>query len=81
MSWTSPASVLERYDGPPRNIAAIDAIQFADSLQPKAYEIAGTHPGSKILFTDVSILEASGKIPYRGDVLIEGESSIYLHTL
>jgi hypothetical protein len=70
--WTSPARQLEPYDGPPRNLAYIEAVNFDANLQPKKYEIAGTHPDSKILFTDVKILEASGKLPYTGDVLIEG---------
>jgi hypothetical protein len=70
--WTSPARTLEPYDGPPRNLAYIEQIKFDANLQPKKYEIAGTHPDSRILFTDVKILEASGKLPYTGDVLIEG---------
>ena len=56
----------------PRNIASIDAIKFDANLQPKNYEIAGTHPDSKILFLDVNILDSTGKEPYNGDVLIEG---------
>jgi hypothetical protein len=71
--WTSPTRQLEPYDGPPRNLAYIDAIKFDASLQPKKYEIDCTHPESRILFLDVSILEVSGKLPYKGDVLIEGE--------
>ena len=66
---TSP----KRYSGPPRNIAAINNIQFDSSLQPKNYEILGTHPESKLLFLDVNILDSTGRDPYRGDVLIEGE--------
>ena len=71
--WTSPAYQPEPYDGPPRNIAFIDAVEFDKSLQPKNYEILGTHPESKLLFLDVNILEATGKPIYRGDVYIEGE--------
>lgn len=70
--WTSPARKLEPYNGPPRNLAYIEAVNFDANLQPKKYEIVGTHPDSRILFTDVKILEASGKLPYAGDVLIEG---------
>lgn len=73
--WTSPAYVPESYNGPPRNIATIDAIQFDQNLQPKSYSIAGTHPDSKILFVDVEILDATGKLPYRGDVYIEGKAN------
>jgi hypothetical protein len=70
----SQASISEqRYSGPPRNIANIDAITFDKSLQPKNYEIRGTHPESRILFTDVQILDSTGRDPYAGDVLIEGE--------
>lgn len=71
--WTSPDYVLEPYDGPPRNIEYIDAIKFDPSLQPKAYEILGTHKDSTVLFLDVEIIDATGKPPYRGDVLIRGE--------
>jgi hypothetical protein len=63
----------EPYRGPPRNVETIDAIKFDASLQPKNYHILGTHPESKILFTDVNILDSTGRDPYRGDVLIEGE--------
>lgn len=76
MLWTSPAYQHTPYEGPPRNVATIDALSFPKHLQPKAYDIEGTHPDSKILFLDVSILDASGKLPYRGDVLIEGDQSI-----
>lgn len=71
--WTSPAYVPEPYDGPPRNLAYIDQVDFDSSLQPKDYDIQGTHPDSTILFLDVDILEATGKLPYRGDVLIRGK--------
>lgn len=71
--WTSPAYVPEQYDGPPRNLAYIDNLKFNPSLQPKNYEIQGTDQDSEILFLDVEILEATGKLPYRGDVLIRGE--------
>ncbi|KUJ11037.1 isoaspartyl dipeptidase-like protein [Mollisia scopiformis] len=63
----------EPYHGPPRNIKNIDAIEFSASLQPKNYNILGTHPDSRILFLDVNILDSSGRDPYRGDVLIERE--------
>jgi len=76
--WTSPSRQLEPYDGPPRNIAYIDAIKFDANLQPKKYEIACTHPESRILFLDVNILEASGKLPYKGDVLIEGKDEPHI---
>ena len=41
-------------------------------LQPKNYEIAGTHPDSRILFRNVKILDSTGRVPYLGDVLIKG---------
>ena len=71
--WTSPAYPVSVYDGPPRNVATIDAVKFDPSLQPKPYEIEGTDPNSRILFLDVEILDSTGKLPYRGDVLIEGK--------
>lgn len=71
--WTSPLSQLEPYDGPPRNLEYIDNIKFDAALKPKDYDIAGTHPDSKVLFLDVEILDCTGKLPYRGDVLIEGK--------
>jgi hypothetical protein len=72
VSWSNTAAEVEPYSGPPRNIQAIDAVQFDSSLTPKEYKIAGTKPGSKILITDVNILDSTGREPYRGDVLIEG---------
>ena len=63
----------EIYDGEPRNITPIDSLNFAQNLIPKAYDILGTHPDSRILFLDVNILDSTGRYPYRGDVLIEGE--------
>ncbi|KIX06157.1 uncharacterized protein Z518_04131 [Rhinocladiella mackenziei CBS 650.93] len=71
--WTSPAHQLEHYDGPPRNVAYIDSVHFDKSLQPKNYEILGTHPDSQVLFVDVNILEATGQPMYRGDVYIKGQ--------
>ena len=61
------------HKGKPRNLEPIEALKFDDILQPKQYEIYGTHPDSKILFTDVNILDGSGSTPYKGDVLIEGK--------
>lgn len=72
VTWSSLARSKEQYDGPPRNIASIDALRFDPNLQPKNYEIAGARPDSKILFINVNILDSSGQTPYRGDVLIEG---------
>ncbi|KAM3077809.1 hypothetical protein ACMFMG_007131 [Clarireedia jacksonii] len=63
----------EKYNGPPRNINPIASLQFPSSLQPKAYEILGTDPSSKLLFLDVNILDSTGRDPYLGDVLVSGE--------
>jgi hypothetical protein len=71
---TSPDNLEQPYDGPPRNVAFIDQLDFDDKLQPKNYSIAGTSPDSRILITDVSIIDATGKEPYHGDVLIIGKS-------
>lgn len=64
---------IDNYDGPPRNVAYVDQLDFDSDLQPVKYEIAGTAPSSKILVLDVEILEATGREPYRGDVLIAGK--------
>jgi len=72
-SFSETSTTSETYKGPPRNVVNIDAINFDKALQPKKYEILGTHPESKILFTDVNILDSTGRDLYRGDVLIEGE--------
>ncbi|KAF7955248.1 uncharacterized protein EAE97_000507 [Botrytis byssoidea] len=72
-SFREEPTSSDKYSGPPRNVATIKNIQFDSSLQPKNYEILGTHPESKLLFLDVNILDSTGRDPYRGDVLIEGE--------
>ncbi|KAL3469167.1 hypothetical protein BJX99DRAFT_81428 [Aspergillus californicus] len=72
-TWSSPDHPFHRYDGPPRNVAYIDQLKFDSKLQPKSYSVEGTHPDSRILITDVNILDATGKEPYKGDVLITGE--------
>lgn len=68
----SPEHPVDKYDGPPRNIAYIDQLQFDSNLQPVSYEISGTSPSSMTLILDVQILEATGREPYRGDVFIKG---------
>ncbi|GKZ31276.1 hypothetical protein AbraIFM66950_011635 [Aspergillus brasiliensis] len=73
VSWMSKDCPLEHYDGPPRNIAYIDQLDFEPNLQLVNYEIAGTSASSRILILDVEILESTGREPYRGDVLIVGE--------
>lgn len=70
---TSPENLEGLYDGPPRNVASIDHLKFDDKLQPKTYSIFGTSPESKILITDVWIIDATGNDPYHGDVLIIGK--------
>lgn len=76
LPWTSPDHVSEIYDGPPRNVEFLNNLKFDEKLQPKQYSIAGTHPASKVLITDVEIIEATGKSPYRGDVLIVGGCTV-----
>ena len=71
-SWPSVDVKPERYQGPPRNIKSINNLKWADNLQPKKYEIFGTHEESKLLFLDVNILDSTGREPFRGDVLVEG---------
>lgn len=72
-SFSQTSTTNEPYNGPPRNLENINAIGFDKALQPKKYGILGTHPNSRILFTDVNILDSTGREPYHGDVLIEGE--------
>ncbi|KAJ3545456.1 hypothetical protein NM208_g2493 [Fusarium decemcellulare] len=50
--------------------------QLDKDLQPKQYSIEGTHSRSRILFTNVKILDSTGQEPYAGDVLIEGEKIV-----
>ncbi|KAF2806424.1 isoaspartyl dipeptidase-like protein [Mytilinidion resinicola] len=72
-SWPSVSMKAKPYEGPPRNIKPIEDLHFAENLQPKRYEILGTHPESRVLFSDVNILDSTGREPYKGDVLIEGQ--------
>jgi hypothetical protein len=70
--WKPTADV----EGVPRNLAYLDNLRLDPKLQPKSYNIAGTHNESKILFLDVSILDSTGRPPYRGDVFIKGNSNL-----
>jgi hypothetical protein len=60
---------------PPRNVEWIEQVEWDSSLQPKDYDIQGTHPDSKILFLNVNILDSTGREPYLGDVLIQGKKA------
>lgn len=66
--FTSPDNLEQPYDGPPRNLESIDQLKFDDKLQPKNYSIAETSPDSRMLITDVWIIDATGKVAYQGDV-------------
>ncbi|KAM0558368.1 hypothetical protein ACHAPJ_005062 [Fusarium lateritium] len=57
----------------PKNVEFINNLKLDKKLQPKKYKIEGTHQKSKILLTNVKILDSTGREPYTGDVLIEGE--------
>ncbi|KAL3434034.1 hypothetical protein BDV09DRAFT_204998 [Aspergillus tetrazonus] len=81
LTWSSPDYPLEPYNGPPRNIAYIEQLDFGKEVQPKPYNIAGTHPDSRILITDIKILDATGREPYHGDVLITGERFTHVGTV
>lgn len=59
----------------PRNVEFIENLKLDKKLQPKEYHMEGTHHESKILITDVQILDSTGREPYHGSVLIEGNSS------
>lgn len=58
-------SETSTYAGDPRNNKNIDSIKFDASLQPKDYHMLGTHSDSRILFTDVNILDSLSRAPYR----------------
>jgi hypothetical protein len=72
-SWTGQTTFAQKF---PKNIEFINNLKLDKKLQPKEYNIEGTHQGSKILFKNVNILESTGREPYRGDVLIEGTLQI-----
>ncbi|CAI7615648.1 unnamed protein product [Penicillium bialowiezense] len=73
VSWMSADCPIDDYNGPPRNVRYIEQLDFDSDLQPPNYEIAGTASSSKIMILDVEILEATGREPYRGDVLVSGQ--------
>ncbi|CAI7606096.1 hypothetical protein N7533_012396 [Penicillium manginii] len=81
VSWMSADYPIDDYDGPPRNIAYIDQLDFNSDLQPVNYEIAGTPASSRVLILDVEILEATGREPYRGDVLVVGQRFAHVGTV
>jgi hypothetical protein len=49
-----------------------DLVEWDRKLTPKRYEIKGTSPDSKILISDVNIIDSTGKPPFKGDVYVEG---------
>lgn len=53
-----------------------EAVRFDPSLQPRKYEIKGTDPSSKVLFRDVNIIDSTGREPFKGDVYIEGMTTV-----
>ncbi|KPI44008.1 uncharacterized protein AB675_6173 [Cyphellophora attinorum] len=50
-----------------------DLVEWDRKLTPKRYEIKGTNPDSRILISDVNIIDSTGKPPFKGDVYVEGE--------
>uniref|UniRef100_A0A8H7TQ81 Amidohydrolase-related domain-containing protein n=1 Tax=Bionectria ochroleuca TaxID=29856 RepID=A0A8H7TQ81_BIOOC len=72
-SWPQRPIFSQRY---PKNVEFIDNLKLDKKLQPKEYHIEGTHQRSRILFTDVRILDSTGREPFTGDVLIEGEKIV-----
>ncbi|KAK7413334.1 hypothetical protein QQX98_007777 [Neonectria punicea] len=75
--WEASTNTTE----PPRNVSYINNLKLDPSLQPKQYTIDGTHTDSKVLFVNVKILDSTGREPYIGDVLIEGELDIEEHVI
>ncbi|KNB20422.1 hypothetical protein FOXG_17489 [Fusarium oxysporum f. sp. lycopersici 4287] len=69
-SWSGQTIFAQKF---PKNVEFINNLKLDKKLQPKEYEIEGTHPESKILFKNVNIMESTGREPYTGDVLIRGE--------
>ena len=68
-SWSGQTIFTQKF---PKNIEFINNLKLDKKLQPRKYEIEGTHQESKILFKNVNILESTGREPYKGDVLIRG---------
>ncbi|RTE77791.1 hypothetical protein BHE90_007684 [Fusarium euwallaceae] len=63
----------------PGNVEFINNLKLDKDLQPKEYQIDGTHQRSKVLFTNVKILDSTGRELYAGDVLIEGLGDDHTH--
>lgn len=75
--WEVDSSCDENF---PRNITFIDNLKLDPKLQPTTYHLAGSHTSSKILFTDVSVLDSTGQKPYGGDLLIKGLAQLLHHS-
>jgi hypothetical protein len=71
-SW-SVESTDVAYEGYPRNISYIDNLRLDPELTLAEYHTEGTNLDSKILFLGVKVLDSTGKMPYYGDILIEGQ--------
>jgi imidazolonepropionase-like amidohydrolase len=56
-------------------------VQEKSILHESANEEVGTRAESKVLFLDVNILDSTGREPYHGDVLIEGEKISHVGTV
>jgi hypothetical protein len=50
----------------PANVGFINNLKLDQKLQPKEYHIEGTYQRSKILSTDVKVLDSTGQEPYIG---------------
>lgn len=58
---------------PSRKVSRFDGICFDPRLRPRPYQISGAASNSRVLLLDVTILDSTGREPYTGNVLIEGE--------
>ncbi|EXK25180.1 hypothetical protein FOMG_18156 [Fusarium oxysporum f. sp. melonis 26406] len=72
-SWSGQTVFAQKF---PKNVEFINNLNLDKKLQPKEYEIEGTHPESKIIFKNVNIIESTGREPYMGDVLIRAGERI-----
>lgn len=68
----------EPWDYRKPQIRGIDLTKPDSRIVVPRREMAGTHPESKILFSNVRILDSTGAQPYDGDVLVEGERIRYV---
>ncbi|KZP22948.1 hypothetical protein FIBSPDRAFT_859157 [Athelia psychrophila] len=70
----------EPWDWKKPTFHGIDLTKVDPRVKVKHYEIADANLDSKIAFVDVNILDSTGKLPYKGDVLIKGKYIVSVGT-